>query len=373
MLIASLCDWFQQLRSEIKNAWPGLQLVIGVALVSRYLHSLLPQSAISKSISEILLAILIGLYCRALFGKMERLSAGINFSMKKVLRFGIILLGLRLSLQDIGATGLMALWLILICITIALLLAFLAGRWFHVPPRLAALIGVGTAICGNSAIVATAPVIEADEEEVSFAVATITFFGLIAVLLYPLIGHLLQLSDRSFGLWAGTAVNDTSQVVATSAIFSDLAQNFATIIKLTRNTLMAPIIFLIGYVYQRWKRRQQIAGEANRQQYHLGPVVPGFVIGFVLMALIRSLGVMMGWLPQQVADPGGLQLAAGVLVFLDQVSKFSILMALSAVGLNTNLASLKKIGFKPLMVGTIVAVLLSVISLCLILFTPLGQ
>ena len=168
----------------------------------------------------------------------------LNSPFNDVLRFGIILLGLRLSLQDVVATGLKALILVSICITVALILAYYAGRLFKVPPRLAALIGVGTAICGNTAIVATAPVLDANEEEVSFAVATITLFGLLAVLIYPIIGHALGLSDRFFGLWAGTAVNDTSQVVAVGAIFSEAALNVATIVKLTRNTLMAPLIVL---------------------------------------------------------------------------------------------------------------------------------
>jgi uncharacterized integral membrane protein (TIGR00698 family) len=373
MLKSPILRKWQLFFEELTKAWPGLHLVLGVALVSRYLHGLLPVSAFSKSVSEILFAILIGLYIRALMGKNEHVAAGISFSMKRILRFGIILLGLRLSLQDIGATGFRPLGLIAICFLTALLLALAAGRLFKIPPRLAALIGVGTAICGNSAIVATAPVIEADEEEVSFAVATITLFGLIAVLLYPLLGHLLQLSDRSFGLWAGTAVNDTSQVVAVSAIFSDQAQNIATIIKLTRNTLMAPIIFLIGFVYHRFKNKQIDMKTLSDDRPNLGKIIPGFVIGFVVMALIRTIGVMIGVLPQHVSEPGSLKAAANVLVFLDQVSKFSILLALSAVGLNTNIENIKRIGIKPLLVGTFVAVLLSMTSLGLIVFTSLGQ
>jgi uncharacterized integral membrane protein (TIGR00698 family) len=377
--IIKLSDMNQKFKSkaavvqkDVGQIWLGLHLVLGVAVVSRFLHGLLPAGVLSKSISEILIAVLLGLYLRALIGKREALSPGIRFSMSKILRFGIILLGLRLSLQDIAATGLWALGLVIFCIITALSLAYIAGRVFKIPPRLAALIGFGTAICGNSAIVATAPVIEADEEEVSFAVATITLFGLLAVIVYPLIGHLLNLPDRAFGLWSGTAVNDTSQVIAVSAIYSDIAQNFATIVKLTRNTLMAPLILVIGLIYNRLVYNKETVNTTSPRA-KIGKLVPGFVVGFILMSLFRTLGVMLGFLPQSTSEPGPLIWAARVLEFVDGSSKFAILMALSAVGLNTDLSNLKRIGLKPLLVGTFVALLLSIISLSLILFTPFGS
>lgn len=363
---------WRNFKRSFRDVWPGLNLVLGVALVSRYLHSLLSTSLFGKAVSEILIAILLGLYIRALFGRSSKLAPGIAFSMKTILRFGIVLLGLRLSLQDVGATGLGGLGLITICITLALCLALGSQRLFSISPRLAALIGVGTAICGNSAIIATAPVIEADEEDVSFAVATITLFGLLAVLIYPLIGRALGLTDAQFGLWSGTAVNDTSQVVAVSAMFSDAAQNVATIIKLTRNVLMAPLILITGMVYQRMKHHTVEGEERPANGFKFGKLIPGFVLGFILMSLLRTLGIAMGILPQNVALPGHLHTAAQLLIRLDGLSKFAILMALSAVGLSTDLSSLKRIGLKPLLVGTIVAVFLSITSLVLILFTPLG-
>lgn len=359
-------------RQDMQAVWPGLVLVLGVALVSRYMHGLLADTLFGKAISEILIAILLGLYIRTLTQDSPKLAPGIAFSMKRILRFGIILLGLRLSLQDIGATGWRGLGLIAVCIVLTLSLAWGAKRIFNISPRLAALIGVGTAICGNSAIIATAPVIEADEEEVSFAVATITLFGLLAVLTYPFIGGLIGLPDDVFGLWAGTAVNDTSQVVAVSAMYSDIAQNVATIIKLTRNVIMAPLIFVIGMVYQRVKGQRKSNHGLPHLRIKPGEVIPGFVIGFVVMALLRTVGVMLGILPQSIAEPGDLHAAAQGLIYVDSVSKFAILMALAAVGLNTQLSSLKRIGLKPLLVGTLLALLLSVTSLVLILFTPLG-
>ena len=365
--------FWQTLRDEIKQGWVGLHLVLGVAIAARFLHGLILDPTLNKSISEILIAVFLGLYLRNWIKIDDRSKAGVKFSIQRVLRFGIILLGLRLSLQDVAATGVTALILVTICITIALILAYFAGRIFKVPPRLAALIGVGTAICGNTAIVATAPVLGADDEEVSFAVATITLFGLIAVLFYPIIGHLIGLSDRSFGLWAGTAVNDTSQVVAVGAIFSSAALNVATIVKLTRNTLMAPLIVLFGLFYSRGLNNKMNTKAAESSHLDWGKLIPGFVIGFLLMSLVRTAGVALGVLPQDVAHPGNLQFAASFLSACDELSKFFILMALAGVGLNTDLTSLRRIGLKPLIVGTCVAGVLAVVSLSLILFTPLGK
>lgn len=360
------------LKKELLASWPGLLLVLALALFSRFLHGFISQPVLSKSISEILIAVLLGLLVGNLFRLNASIRAGAKFALHRLLRLGIILLGLRLSLQDVAATGLTALALVVICISAALAMAWFAGRLFNVPPKLAALIGVGTAICGNTAIVATAPVIEADEEEMGFAVATITLFGLLAVLLYPLIGHFIGLSDRAFGLWAGTAVNDTSQVVAVSAIYSPLSLDVATIVKLTRNTLMAPLIILFGLVYTRALNRPMSGSAARAARFEWGKLIPGFVLGFLAMALVRTLGVAAGLLPQSVSHPGNLQAAASFLKGVDEASKFLILMALTGVGLNTNLASLRRLGLKPLLVGTSVAVLLAALSLALILYSPLG-
>ncbi|HZU86921.1 MAG TPA: putative sulfate exporter family transporter [Anaerolineaceae bacterium] len=350
----------------------GINLVFAVAIVSRFFHGTITNPTLQKSISEIMIAVLLGLYIGNAFPLNQALRCGARFAMQHLLRLGIILLGLRLSLQDVAATGGKALILVILCICAALTLAYLAGRIFKIPPRLAALIGVGTAICGNTAIIATAPVIEASEEEMGFAVATITLFGLLAVLVYPIIGHAFGISDQAFGLWAGTAVNDTSQVVAVGAIYSEASLNIATIVKLTRNTLMAPLIILFGLLYSRRANNVEDTANGNKARFDWKKIIPGFVIGFLVMALLRTLGVAAGVLPQNVAQPGNLQDAAAFLKGVDEFSKFLILMALAGVGLNTNLASLRRIGLKPLLVGTCVALLLAIISISLILFTPLG-
>lgn len=363
---------FTEIKKDLTDGWMGLHLVLGIAIVSRFLHGMIDQPILSKSISEILIAVLLGLYVGNTFPLGKEIRAGAKFALQRLLRLGIILLGLRLSLQDVVATGLTALILVVICISAALALAYFAGRLFKVPPKLAALIGVGTAICGNTAIVATAPVLEANEEEMGFAVATITLFGLLAVLTYPLIGRFIGLSERAFGLWAGTAVNDTSQVVAVGAIYSQISLDVATIVKLTRNTLMAPLIVLFGLVYSRGLKKEMSETAVRASRFDWRKLIPGFVLGFLALALVRTLGVAVGLMPQSVSNPGNLHAAASFLKDIDELSKFLILMALTGVGLNTNLASLRRIGLKPLLVGTCVALVLAALSLSLILFSPLG-
>lgn len=360
---------WQMFQQDLRLAMPGLYMVIAVALVARYLHSLIPSAAMARAVSEVFVAVFLGLYIRNVIHFSARFEPGIRFAMRRLLRLAIILLGLRLSLQDVVATGLSSLLLILACISLALALAHFGGKLLRIPPRLAALIGVGTSICGNTAIVAVAPVLEARDEDVSFAVATITFFGTFAVILYPIIGYFAGLSDHTFGLWAGTAVNDTSQVVATGAAFSDVARDIATVVKLTRNTLMAPLIIVIGLVYARSQNRVQTGSEAR---LNFSKVVPWFVVGFLAMTLVRTIGVAAGILPQSVSNPGALTGAASFLKFVDSISKFAILMALSAIGLGTDVDAVRKTGLKPFALGLTLSAILAVFSLSVITLAGLG-
>jgi uncharacterized integral membrane protein (TIGR00698 family) len=332
------------------------------------LHQLIPGPA-NKAISDVLIAILLGLFIRNVVGVPRSCDPGVKFALERVLRLGIILLGLRLSLQDVAATGSAAMLLVFTCIAVALSTAWLVGRLFQIPPRLTALIGVGTSICGNTAIVATAPAIGAREEEVSFAVAVITLFGLIAVIVYPIIGQFLGLSDTAFGLWAGTAVNDTSQVVAVGAAHSPIALSVATIVKLRRNTIMAPLIIVVGMLLQ---SKAPSADSVQSAVPRGGILIPWFVIGFLTMSLLRTSGIAAGILPQDVTRPGALQLAASALNAFDTIAKFSILTALAGVGLGTRLQILRKIGLKPFLLGLCVSVVLSIVSLSLIVFFKMG-
>lgn len=325
------------MRSRLGALLPGLAIAGLVALVARVVGQGLPST-----FSEVLIAVLLGIVV-ANSGLLPAASAaGVRFSVQRVLRLGIILLGARLSLGDVAQIGAGALGLVIATMTLAFAFALLAGRLASLPPRLALLIGVGTAVCGNSAIVATAPVIDAEEREVSFAVATITIFGTLAVFAYPLIGHALALSSATFGLWVGIAVNDTSQVVAASAAYSSESRDIATVVKLVRNTLMAPLIVLIAWW---WARRATVDdGEVRSGALRAFPL---FVLGFLLMAALRTTGVI----DRSVAGP------------IDEIAKACILVALAAVGLSTRLVQMRTIGPRPFYVGLAAATVTAAIGL----------
>jgi uncharacterized integral membrane protein (TIGR00698 family) len=331
---------------------PGLALAVLLALVARLLHHALPPAA-GTVVGEVLFAVILGLVVGNAVRLPDALRPGIRFSFHTVLRAAIVLLGASLSFQQVVATGFEALFIIVILMSLALAVAHYLGRAMGVSPKLATLIGVGTAVCGNSAIAATAPVIRARDEEVSFAIATNTLFGTVAVLLYPVVGRALHFDDATFGTWAGTAVNDTSQVVAAGFAFSEAAGDVATTVKLTRNALMGLVIVGIGMAYsgspgsgprlRPWKRVQQS--------------IPLFVVGFLLMALLHSVGAL-AWASRA--------LGTDVVALLRDVSRVLILVALAGVGLSTRLDAMRTIGWKPFLLGLVLAVLTSGTSLALI-------
>ena len=270
-------SWIKQ---NIVKLAPGILLALAIAAGSIWLHGLYtPLGAVA-------IAMVVGLMIRNIFKMPDMCLAGASFMVKRVLRLAIILLGARLCFSEVLAIGSRALMIVIICITLAILLVAYISRLIKLPPRLGSLIGVGTAICGNSAIVATAPVIKAKDEETAFAVATITLFGVMAVLVYPLVGHLLGMTDSTFGLWAGTAINDTSQVVSAAFIYSEPAGKVATVVKLTRNLFMAPVIVIMGIIYNRAQ-----AGSGKSLTSSVRKALPLFVLGFVAMAVLRTLGV----------------------------------------------------------------------------------
>lgn len=333
---------------------PGLAAVFASAVVARLVQA---TGLLPKEVNDVILAVLAGLVLRNTIGVPAVFQPGIRCALHRVLRLAIVLLGATLSFAAVVQIGARALGIVVVCIVAALAVTYFVGRAAGVPVRLATLIGLGTAICGNSAIVAAAPVIRAKDEEVAFAVATITLFGTTAVFLYPAIGHLLGMPDGHFGLWAGTAVNDTSQVVATSFAYSQAAGQVATVVKLTRNTLMAPVIVGIGLLYARAEARQ--ASNLVGSQIKFFKVFPQFVLGFLALALLNTLGVFA------VFDSLAV-LPTPLNRLLGDVAKFLIVAALAGVGLGTDLKRMRTIGMRPFYVGFLAASILAVLSLTLV-------
>ena len=326
---------------------PGLAAAIAIAVVARVVSGFLPSI-----VAEVSIALLIGIVVAAVAASRSTpLEPGLRFASQRLLRLGIVLLGARLSLGEIARIGLPATGVIVITMAASFAIVLLMARLVRIEGRLAVLIAVGSAVCGNTAIVATAPVIGARAREVAYAVATITLFGTLAVFLYPAIAHVLALPESSFGLWAGVAVHDTSQVIATAAAYGPGALDVATVVKLIRNALMAPLLLLIAAV---WAARSQDPTASTRGG--LRHAVPWFVLGFLVLAALRTVGLI---------DAG----QAGT---LDSMARALILVALAAVGLSIHVGELRETSWRPLAVGFAVAIVIGLVSLVAIISLGLG-
>ena len=272
------------------------------------------------------------------------MDAGITFCSKKILQYSIIFIGFGMNIRTVLATGGQSLAVMLCTIAASLLTAFLMGRVLKVPSNTATLIGVGTSICGGSAIAATAPVIEADDREVAYSISTIFLFNILAVFIFPALGRVFHMTDTGFGIWAGTAINDTSSVVAAGFTFSDAAGELATIVKLTRTLMIIPITLALT-VHRTWKRKQQ--GTAAASNYSIVKIFPWFVLGFLLTAILNSTG----WIPSAASS------------WLNELGKFGIMVAMAGIGLNTNLKNLVKNGVRPIALGLCCWFVVAVVSL----------
>nr|MBC8340943.1 putative sulfate exporter family transporter [Pseudomonadota bacterium] len=302
----------------------------------------------ASPVSPILIAILGGLLVRNTIGVPAIYELGLELCLKRILRVGVALLGIRLSLLAAGATGLVAVPIALATIGTALLLVTWLSRVVGLPKRLGMLIAVGTAICGNTAIVATGPVIGADEDEVSYAVACITLFGLFALIVHPFIAFELFAGDGHLaGLFLGSAIHDTAQVAGAGLLYAQQfgdtsALESATVTKLVRNLFMVGVIPLMAAFYHESSEgKGEVAKPSVRQ------LVPFFVFGFIAMAFVRTLGDV-GERPFGFLDP---DVWALVIKSTSTVSTFCLTIAMATVGLGTNLRRLQMLGLKPLAVG----------------------
>lgn len=313
---------------------PGILLAAAAAVPAWLIGRRFP--IVGSPVAGILLGMLLAFWKRP-----AALDPGISYASKKLLQYSIILLGFDMNLFTVFEVGGRTLLLMAFTLTAAFLAAFLLGRLLKVDGKTGALIGVGTAICGGSAIAATAPVIEAQDEDVARSISTIFLFNVIAAFLFPALGHLMHMSDQHFGLWAGTAVNDTSSVVAAGYAYSSAAGNLAVIVKLTRTLLIVPVTLALALYTSRQK---SAAGGAG---YRFSAIFPWFVLGFLAASVART------FLPLPEA------LAKGLV----QAGKFMIVMAMAAIGLNTNLVKLIKNGVRPILMGLACWVALALTSL----------
>ena len=324
--------------TKVRNIGPGVLLCFMIAFPCWLLGKVFPL------VGGPVFAILAGMLITLVYRSKESTQAGIAYTSKKVLQYAVILLGFGLNLSEIAKVGAASLPIILSTISTSLLVSFLLYKLMKMPANISTLIGVGSSICGGSAIAATAPVIGADDEEIAQSISVIFLFNIIAALIFPTLGGILGLSNEGFGIFAGSAVNDTSSVTATATAWDGIhgsnTLDQATIVKLTRTLAIIPITLVLAI------KRTREAGK-DKSTFNLKKIFPFFILFFVLASVITTVFN----LPGTITAP------------LKELSKFFIVMAMAAIGLNTNIVKLIKSGGKPIFLGFCCWIAITVVCL----------
>lgn len=326
---------------KIKNLVPGLLLSVGVAAVSMLLSSLIPGDIIGATV----MALLVGMALHPLLNRYAQFNEGVNFTGKMILRTGIVLMGVNLNFSEVLSVGKYAIFVMLFTMGTAFGAGNLIGKIFGVNWKLTNLLSVSTAICGGSAVATVGPVIKAKDEDIAYAISSTFIFDILTVVVFPWIGFALGMHDTGFGLWAGTAVNDTSSVVAAGYAFSEMAGNTAVIVKLTRTLFIIPIVLIFSFLSERLEAKSE--GVKERRTINFKKIFPYFIVLFLVVVAFRSTGIIPG----------------NIVTALSKTSKFCMIMALSAIGLRTSYGDIKNIGPKPMFLGLIVDTLVVIVSL----------
>ena len=323
---------------------PGFAAALIIAAISKLIESILPIHLIGASV----IALFIGMIINHFWKPNDTFSAGLKFTSKKILKFAIILLGASLNIKIVLEVGKMSLCVMAFTLFTCFGVGYFVGRALKINWKLSNLISAGTGICGGSAIAAIAPVIDADDSDIAYAMSATFLFDMAMIVLFPIMGQAMGLSDMAYGLWAGTAVNDTSSVVAAGYAFSEAAGDFATMVKLTRTLYIIPTVIAFALINARIKRKEAGAGgSAVKAKLGLTKIIPWFILGFLALAVINSFGVI----PQAVSSG------------MKDVSKFLMVSALAAIGLNTSFKDMKKSGFAPMLHGFIISALVVVVAI----------
>lgn len=365
--------------SRVPSLIPGAALAAAVVVAADVLADLINSLlGIKGLVSFILVAIVMGIIVRNTVGLSAVFAPGVTFCLRKLLRLGIILLGIRLSIGDVLEIGAFGIPIVVGAVVTGLVVATAATRRLGLPERLGTLIAIGTAICGATAIVAMAPGIRAKEEEVAYAIANITVFGIAAMLLYPFLGNLIFGGDVvQVGLFLGTSIHETAQVAGAGLIYdqsfnvttSPSTTDIAIVTKLVRNVLMVIVIPLITYVYV---RRQRAEGEETDRGTRIIDMMPVFILGFLAMAAFRSIGDAGVESGGAAFGIWGEEAWADLIHAIRTTAEYCLAMAMAAVGLGTSITQLKGLGFKPFLVGIATAVAVGAVSIGLVfLFAPL--
>ena len=324
----------------LKKHFLGILLTILVAIISMYISDFVPMHLISASV----FALLLGMLLNPVFSKYSFFKCGIVFVSSKILRLSIILMGLTLSFSQVLYVGKYSLFVMLFTLVAAFGGGYLVGKLFNMHWKLSSLISAGTGICGGSAIAAIAPTIDAEDKFIAYAISATFIFDIIMVIIFPIMGRHFDMSDMGFGLWAGTAINDTSSVVAAGYAYSDAAGGYSVIVKLTRTLSIIPTVLIFSFINM---KADALDGNTHdRKKVSLKRIFPYFIILFLLMVGIRSIGI--------VSD--------NIAFHASEISKFFMVMALAAIGLKTNFKEVAASGTKPMIHGFIISTLVVIVA-----------
>lgn len=336
---------------KIVSYIPGFILALMIAVVATWIEMLLPIHIIGASV----IALFIGMLLNPLIKKNKLIGKGINFTSKKILRFSIILLGASLSITTILQVGRISLAVMFFTLLTCFGGGYFVGKWLGLNWKLSNLISAGTGICGGSAIAAVAPVIDAEDKDIAYAMSATFIFDMVMILLFPIMGRAIGLNDMAFGLWAGTAINDTSSVVAAGYAFSEAAGDFATMVKLTRTLVIIPTVLVFSLINARIKVNSQNLNEQASKKVKITTLFPWFILAFVGMSLLNSFGFFPAALSSTLKD----------------ISKFLMVAALAAIGMKTNFSEMKQSGFNPMIHGFIISSLVVIVAFIVIYFMGL--
>jgi len=333
--------------TKTKQCWLfilGVAICFGVAGMSVFLEKLIPGEIFGASI----IALFMGTIINSFFHP-SWMKPALKFTSKRILKVAIILLGASLSIDTVMSVGKMTFFVMIFTFAMCFGGGYFIRKIFGLNWKLSNLISAGTGICGGSAIAAISPVIDAEDKDIAFAMSSTFIFDMVMVALYPIMGNLLGMTDIAYGIWAGTSVNDTASVVASGYAFSEIAGDFATMVKLTRTIAIIPTVLVFAFIGTRIKQKE--LKKANKEQkVNLVKIIPWFIGGFLLLAVLNSVG----WIPETV---GGVMKTA---------SKFLMVTALAAIGLGTSITDFKKAGLRPMFYGITIDILVTITALVVI-------
>lgn len=327
----------------------GVAICFAVAGVSVLAERLIPGDILGASIIALFMGVIINSFFHPAWMK-----SALKFVSKKVLKIAIVLLGASLSVSTIMSVGKMTFFVMIFTFAMCFGGGYFIRKLFGLNWKLSNLISAGTGICGGSAVAAIAPVIDAEDKDIAFAMSSTFIFDMVMVALYPVMGKLLGMSDIAYGIWAGTSVNDTASVVASGYAFSEVAGDFATMVKLTRTIAIIPTVLVFAYIGTRIKQKELKTANGGKK-VNIVKIIPWFICGFLALAIFNSVG----YIPTQIS------------AVIKTASKFLMVTALAAIGLGTDIKDFKKAGFAPMLYGIAIDTLVTLTALAVIWFMGL--